>query len=118
MNLKKIQVTARFKIQNGKLEEFKKIATVCVAKVKENEEGKGALQYDWFFSPDNSECIVRETYTDSNAVLAHMENVGEQLGQLLGMSDFELEIYGNPSGELQKAGAALNPKVYPFYKGL
>ncbi len=81
--MKKIQITAKFKIHKGKLEEFKKIAAECVAKVKEHEEGKGALQYDWFFSPDNSECVVRETYTDSNAVLAHMGNVGEQLGQLL-----------------------------------
>jgi len=61
---------------------------------------------------------VHETYADSNAVLAHMGNVGELLGQLLGMSDFELEIYGNPSIELQQAGAALNPKVYSFYQGL
>ena len=116
--MKKIHVTARFKIHKGKLEEFKKIAAECVAKVKENEEGKGALQYDWFFSPDNSECIVRETYTDSNAVMAHMGNVGEELGQLLGMSDFELEVYGNPSEEVQQAAAALNPKVYQFYQGL
>ena len=86
--------------------------------VEKNEKGKGALQYDWFFSPDNSVCIVRETYTDSNAVLAHMGNVGELLGQLLGMSDFELEIFGNPSEELLKAGAPLNPKVYSFYQGL
>ena len=116
--MKKIQITAKFKIHKGKVEEFKKIASACVIAVEKNEKGKGALQYDWFFSPDNSECVVRETYADSNAVLAHMGNVGEMLGQLLTMSDFELEIYGNPSEELQKAAAALNPKVYPFYQGL
>lgn len=116
--MKKIQITAKFKIHKGKVEEFKKIASACVVAVEKNEKGKGALQYDWFFSPDNTECIVRETYVDSDAVLAHMGNVGEMLGQLLGMSDFELEIYGNPSEELQKAGAALNPKVYSFYQGL
>jgi len=116
--MKEIQITAKFKIQKGKVDEFKKIASACVLAVAKNEKGKGALQYDWFFSPDNSVCIVRETYTDSNAVLAHMGNVGELLGQLLGMSDFELEIYGNPSEELQKAGAPLNPKVYSFYQGL
>lgn len=116
--MKKIQITAKFKIHKGKVEEFKKIASACVVAVEKNEKGKGALQYDWFFSPDNTECIVRETYVDSDAVLAHMGNVGEMLGQLLGMSDFELEIYGNPSEELQKAGAAMKPKVYSFYQGL
>jgi len=44
--------------------------------------------------------------------------VGELLGQLLGMADFELEVYGKMSEELQNAAAGLNPKVYSFYKGL
>jgi len=116
--MKKVQITAKFKIHKGKLAEFKKIASDCVVAVTKNEKGKGAIQYDWFFSPDETECVVRETYADSNAVLAHMGNVGEMLGQLLAMSDFELEVYGNPSEELQKAAAALNPKVYSFYQGI
>ena len=114
--MKNIQLTAKFKIHTGKVDEFKRIAADCVTVVKKNE--KGALQYDWFFSPDESECIVRETYADSNAVLAHMGNVGELLGQLLGMADFELEVYGKMSEELKNAAAGLNPKVYSFYKGL
>jgi quinol monooxygenase YgiN len=116
--MKELQLTAKFKIHKGKLNEFKNIASACIVAVTKNEKGKGALQYDWFFSPDNSECVVRETYVDSGAVLAHMGNVGELLGQLLGMCDFELEIYGDMSVELQKAAAALNPKVYSFYNGL
>ena len=116
--MKQIQFTARFTIHDGKLEEAKKIAAECMAIVKEKEEGKGALQYDWFFSADHKECVVRETYADSNAVLTHMSNLGEPLGQILEISDFELEIYGNMSEELQKAATALNPKVYSFYQGL
>lgn len=114
----KIQFTAKFKIHAGKLEEAKKIATECMAIVKEKEAGQGTLQYDWFLSADFTECVVRETYADSNAVLTHMGNLGEPLGKILAISDFELEIYGNMSEELQKAAAALNPKVYSFYQGL
>jgi len=116
--MKKIQLNARFKIHAGQLEQAKELAATCIEIVKEKEAGKGALQYDWFLSPDNSEFVVRETYTDSDAVLTHMANLGDPLGKLLQISDFELEIYGNPSEELQKAGAALNPKVYLFYGGL
>ena len=114
--MKNIQITAKFKISKGKLEEFKQIAKECVSAVKANE--KDALQYDWYFNSDQTECVVRETYTDSNAVMAHMGNVGELLGQLLSMSEFELEVYGNMSEELQNAAAAMKPKVYSFYKGL
>lgn len=45
--MKKIQLTARFKLHAGKLEEEKKNAAECIALVKEKEEGRGALQYDW-----------------------------------------------------------------------
>jgi len=114
--MKNIQLTAKFKIHTGKVDEFKSIAADCVTAVKNNE--KGALQYDWFFSSDETECIVRENYTDSNAVLAHMGNVGELLGQLLGMADFELEVYGKMSEELQNAATGLYPRVYTFFKGL
>lgn len=78
--MKNIQITAKFKIHAGKAEEFKKMAADCITAVKKNEPG--ALQYDWFLSPDESECIVRENYADSNAVLAHMGNVGELLDKL------------------------------------
>jgi hypothetical protein len=87
-----------------------------VPAVKANE--KGALQYDWFLNPGETECVVRETYTDSDAVLAHLGNVGELLGQLLSMADFEGEVYGNMSEELKQALAGMNVKVYSFYQGL
>ena len=37
---------------------------------------------------------------------------------LLTMSDFDLEVYGNLSEQLQQAAAGLNPKVYQFHNGL
>ncbi len=116
--MEKIQITAEFKIHQGKLEDFKIIADECIAIIKEKEAGKGALQYDWFFSPDQKECVVRETYTDSNAVLTHMGNIGEPIGRMIGISDFSLKLYGNPSEELQNAAAGLGPKVYLYYQGL
>jgi quinol monooxygenase YgiN len=114
--MKKIQIKAKFKIPSDKVEYCKKIAEECVTTVKQNE--KDALQYDWFINPEQTEIVVRETYTDSNAVLAHLGNVGELLGQLLSISDFEGEIYGNMSEELKHALAGMNIKVYSFFQGL
>jgi hypothetical protein len=79
------------------------------------ERDSGTLQYDWFFNDTRTECVVRETYKDSGAVLEHIANLGATLGAILGVCDMALEIYGSPSAELLKAAAALAPKIYsPF----
>jgi len=111
-----LQVTARLKIHEGKLSEFKELAAQCRVAVREREPG--ALQYDWFFNDDNTECVVRERYFDSGAVFAHLGNVGELLGKLLQVSDLSVEVFGNPSGELRTAIAGMNPKIYSFFQGL
>jgi quinol monooxygenase YgiN len=108
-----IQVTARLTIHEGKLEEFKELAAQCMRAVRERDSG--TLQYDWFFNNTHTECVVRETYKDSGAVLEHIANLGPTMGALLGVSDMALEIYGSPSAELVKAAAGLAPRIYsPF----
>jgi quinol monooxygenase YgiN len=111
-----LQVTARLKIHEGKLNEFKNLAAQCLIAVKERESG--ALQYDWFFNDDNTEYVVRERYVDSSAVFAHLGNIGELLGKLMLVADMSLEVFGNPSQELRAAIAAMSPKIYSFYQGL
>ncbi len=81
--LTEIQVTARLKIHDGQLDPFKAAARDCLASVLENDQG--TLQYDWFFSDEASECVVRERYPDSVAVLDHMANLGEILQSLLAL---------------------------------
>jgi quinol monooxygenase YgiN len=108
-----IQVTARLTIHEGKLEEFKELAAQCMRSVRERDSG--TLQYDWFFNHTHTECVVRETYKDSGAVLEHIANLGATLGAILGVCDLALEIYGSPSADLVKAAAGLAPKIYsPF----
>ena len=114
--MKKIHLTAIFRIHPGKLEAFKELVGKCVAAVKENETQ--TLQYDWFYSEDQTECRVRETYADSDAVFAHMANAGPYLGEFLAMTDFSGEVYGNPSEALKKAFDAFNVTYYSYGDGL
>ena len=108
-----IQVTARLTIHQGKLEEFRQLAAQCMRSVRERDSG--TLQYDWFFDDTHTECVVRETYKDSGAVLGHIANLGATLGAILGVCDMALEVYGSPSAELVEAAAGLAPKIYsPF----
>ena len=87
--MKEIQLTARLKIHDGRLEEFKIVAAGALETVREKDTG--VRQYDWFLSADQSECVVRERYVDSQALLDHLAIVSEQLGALVGLSDLSLE---------------------------
>ena len=108
-----LQITARHRVHHGKLDEFKKATEQCLSLVKEKD--KDTLQFDCYFSEDQSECVFRETYPDSNALIAHIGNIGEAFGKQLQLADFEAEIYGSPSQELLNAIAGLKVKIYsPF----
>ena len=114
--MNELQVTARLRIHDGKLDEFKNVAKACLEGVREKD--KGTLQYDWFFNEGQTECVVRERYVDSNAALEHMGNLGETLGALLGLVDLSLEICGTPSDELVQATEGIDIKYYSFFQGL
>jgi quinol monooxygenase YgiN len=111
--MSQLQVTARLTVHEGKLDEFKSVARASMTSVREKDSGTS--QYDWFFNEDQSVCVVRETYASSEAILEHIGNLGDLMGQLLGTADMELEVFGEPSAELVEASAGLSPKVYsPF----
>ena len=114
--MNQLQVTARLKIHEGKLDEFKQLAAQCLLTVKEMD--KDTMQYDWFINKEQTECVVRERYADSNAIFAHLANLGDLFGKLLAVSDFSVEVFGEPSLELINATTSLNPKIYSFYQGL
>lgn len=111
----RIQVSARFAIQPGKFEEFAAIGAECVEIVQTKDSG--TLQYDWFYNEGHDECVVRETYVDSDALLEHIEHVGEHLGRLIEISEIAIELYGDPSEELLEASASLPVTVYHFHGG-
>ena len=111
--MKTIQVTARGALHEGKLEEVKALAAECMRTVREKD--KGTLQYDWFLNEAQTECVVHETYRDSEALLEHIANLGATLGALLAIGDWTFDIFGSPSAELLAASAGLSIKIYsPF----
>ncbi len=108
-----IEVTARGAIHEGKLEEFKALAAECMRMAREMDSG--TLQYDWFLNEAQTECVVREAYRDSEAVLEHIANLGATMRAIVSVCDWTFEVFGSPSPELVEAAAGLSPKVYaPF----
>ncbi len=114
--MEELQVTARFRIDQADIAQFKSLAEQCIRRVRDKDTG--TLQYDGFFSDDETVCEVRETYASSAAVLEHIDHLGDLLGPLFALAPPQISVYGSPSQELRDATADMAPTVYGFFHGL
>jgi quinol monooxygenase YgiN len=95
-----LQGIARFKIHEGKHDEFKRLSAQAmeIARAKDT----GTLQYDTYFNDDRSECMVLERFRDSEALIEHAENLGDLTEAILAtVSVIHGELLGEPSAELR-----------------
>ncbi len=115
--MERIQLTVTFpKITPDNLDEFKRLAGEAL-KIAADEPG--LRQYDWFFNADETACVVRETFENSDAILIHLGSVGEILGPVVQLGGgLEIEMFGgSPSAQLVQALEAFSPIHYPFFQG-
>ena len=98
--MSELQGIGRFKFHEaGKLEEFKRLSAQAMKIVRAKDTG--TLQYEMYFSDDQSECIVLERYRDSEALLEHAANLGELGAAILAAGLVSSELLGEPSAELK-----------------
>lgn len=91
-----------FKVHPGKIDTFK--AGLSAFREKTGTEEKN-LFYD--FTANGDEIFCREGYAGAEALLAHLENVGDLLTEALKIADLtRLEVHG-PASELAKLRAPL-----------
>ena len=108
-----LQGIARFKFHEGKLEEFKRLSAQCMQIVRAKDTG--TLQYEIYFSGDQSECIVLERYRDSEALIEHTANLGEIGQAILATGSVSGELLGEPSAELRTKLAGAPVRLFsPF----
>ena len=104
-----------FKIQNGKIEDFKDL---CEQFVEKTSAEPKCLYYGFSFDGDQAHC--REGYEDAEGVLAHLENVGTLLQEALKIAELtRLEIHG-PEDELAKLReplAEMQPQFFTLEYG-
>lgn len=109
---------AEFSIQEGKIEEYKKLVQEMSREVETNEPD--TINYQFYLNRDETKCIVYETYTNSEAVFAHNNGVASQtiLPKIFNVSKIsKFEVYGNPSEELQKVLTSFSPQTYNLFTG-
>ena len=106
---------ARFKINEGKIEEFKRLSAEAMEIVKTKDIG--TLRYDTYFNDDESECVILEVYRDSQAAVEHAEHLGELSAAVLEIvSVVHGELLGEPSEELRARLAGIEvPQLFTPY---
>ena len=105
-----------FEVQEGQLAAFKALGPKFVAKTRTEP---GCVHYAFSFSGNTAHC--REGSVDAAAVLAHLQNVGELLGEARKISKIvRLEVHA-PSAEIEKLRgpmASLNPQFFSLEEGI
>jgi quinol monooxygenase YgiN len=118
MKHNQIHFRAEFTIQEGKMEEYKKLVQDMSRVVEANEPD--TINYQFYLNRAGTKCIVNETYANSEAVFAHINGVASQtiLPKIFNVSKISrFDVYGNPSEELQKALASFGPQTYNLFAG-
>ena len=113
-----IHFRAEFAIEEGKIEEYKKLVQDMSRVVEANEPD--TINYEFYIDREETRCIVLETYANSEAVLAHNAGVASQtiLPKIFSVSRISrFDVYGNPSEELQKVLTSLGPQTYNLFTG-
>jgi quinol monooxygenase YgiN len=100
----------------GQEEAFKQLVAKVVAAV---EQEPGTMAYEWSMRADGKTFDVVEIYRDSNAVVAHVRDVGSKFGGELGKTQktLRLVVYGNPDAAARKAIEGLRPEYETPFAG-
>jgi len=105
-----------FEVQDEQLDAFKALALKLVTKTRKEQ---GCMHYAFSFNGNVAHC--REGYVDAAALLAHVENVAELLGQALNISKiirFEVHAPQSEIDKLRGPMASRNPQFFALEKGI
>lgn len=93
-----LQGVARFKFADGDVEDFDRLSAQCVDIVRTKDTG--TLQFDIYLNDDQSEAIVLERYSDSEALIQHSRNLGDLAEAVVRTGWVGGEFIGQPSADL------------------
>jgi len=98
----------------GRESEFEAVLEELVAVVRDRDPG--TISYGFYRDARSGRYVVIEQYADAAAIRAHLANVGPLIGRIAGLAvpgGDPLEIFAEPSGELDELYGAWNPVYLP-----
>jgi quinol monooxygenase YgiN len=96
-------------VRDGELEGFKRQAAQIMKATRELDSK--TARYDWYLSDDGTECVVRESYADADALVEHAGHIAAARNELFRefADDHTVELYAAPSPALAGALEAMPP---------
>jgi quinol monooxygenase YgiN len=105
-------------IHDGMLDAFEKMAQAMIAG---SQKEPGTLGYDFYLSSDRKRCRLIETYTNADAVLAHMTGpvVQELVPKCLGVASVTgFEVYGDTGPKAAAILAEFGAEIFQGWHAL
>jgi quinol monooxygenase YgiN len=118
MNNTNIHFRAEFDIKEREIEEYNRLVKEMSMMVKANEPE--TLTYKFYLNQNNTKCIVRETYSNSDAVFAHAYDVASQrvLPKIFNVAKIsKFDVYGKPSEKLRRVLTNFSLGIYNLFTG-
>ena len=113
---KQIQYTAELTIADSKIDEFKRIMHSFVETTHKNEPDMNAYQV--YLNAEENMAYIVEWFKNSEAVLAHLADVGPMLPELLAIAPItRLEVFGNLTKEAEDAVKSIGAKIFKYHEG-
>jgi quinol monooxygenase YgiN len=107
----------RFTFHPGMVEEYKRLAAHAREVVRAKDSG--TLQYDVYFNADESESIVIERFRDSESLIQHSANLGDDyMAAVLATGTVTGELLGDPSPELRAMLGDGPPQLFTLWQTL
>lgn len=111
-----IEIYTRFDIRDGELEAFKACGAELLAVVRDSDPG--TLRYDWFYDEAQLQCVVMDTYADTQGMFAHMRNAHDAHEKVLAHASMITEFLGELPADAAGAVAKYDPFVVKLHAGL
>jgi hypothetical protein len=112
--MSELQTVARLKINDGMLDEYKRLVALCAESVRTKDTG--TLQYEVYFNADETECIASRALPRlGGSHPEHFKNLGDLYDAILKTCSGAGEVCGVPSEELVRMLKGSPVEVYkPF----
>jgi len=113
-----VRLNVALTIDDGKLAAFEEIAQTMTA---ETRKEPGALAYDWHFSADRKHCRLIETYSNAEALVAHLKGlvVQQLVPKMVQVSKVDrFEVYGDPGPDATQILALFGADIFSDWQSL